>query len=640
MEKGQLVELIIEDMSNEGHGIGKTEDGFVVFVPGAVVGDKVRAKLTKVKKNYSFSTLEERIETSAYRNDAFDCRICGGCPYGVLGYDKQLEIKANQVRNKLERLAGVAFEDSDREEAASYQPIFRPIVGMRPEDNDGDGPYRYRNKAVMAISQEGGDLRIGFRKAKSHEIADCDDCILQPWTAAAAAQATREFMREFKMPIKGMTVKTAFGTGQVMVVYDVYDRTSVQKVEAKAERLVDLLDAAIYNLGSYDDGEPAFTLESISLRYEKSSSRNGQKGSRERGKMEMVTLAGSDTIVDELVLSNSSDSGERRLDDSDVVSMKFEISPESFYQVNTAQMQRLYGIVREYCRKSISRCTDETAKPVILDLYCGVGTIGLCVADLAERVVGIEVVKDAVIDANRNAVINGIVNAVYVCGKAEEEIDRVLPGLSEDASETAACSTMAILDPPRAGCSPKLLEAIAKAGGDGVDSIVYVSCDPAALGRDLKILIGHGYALVEATPVDMFPHTGHVETVVLLSHKDPDSHIHVKVEFGEGKGKVPLDKIAERAEKYKPKEKVTYKKIKEYIEDKFGFKVHTAYIAEVKRAYGLPMYDAPNAVEELKQPRKHPTEEKVKAISDALVHFGLIDKQQATTLEIAHLSAV
>lgn len=148
--------------------------------------------------------------------------------------------------------------------------------------------------------------------------------------------------------------------------------------------------------------------------------------------------------------------------------------------------------------------------------------------------------------------------------------------------------------------------------------------------------------------LDMFPHTGdihsavssHVETVVLLSHKAPDSHINVKVEFGEGKGKVPFDKITERAEKYKPKERVTYKKIKEYIEDKFGFKVHTAYIAEVKRAYGLPMYDAPNAVEELKQPRKHLTEEKVKVISDALVHFGLIDKKQASTLEIAHLSAV
>ena len=142
-------------------------------------------------------------------------------------------------------------------------------------------------------------------------------------------------------------------------------------------------------------------------------------------------------------------------------------------------------------------------------------------------------------------------------------------------------------------------------------------------------------------PVSVLYYAGkNQRTVVLLSHKDPDSHIHVKVEFGEEKGKVPLDKIAERAEKYKPKEKVTYKKIKEYIEDKFGFKVHTAYIAEVKRAYGLPMYDAPNAVEELKQPRKHPTEEKVKAISDALVHFGLIDKKLASTFEIAHLSAV
>lgn len=165
----------------------------------------------------------------------------------------------------------------------------------------------------------------------------------------------------------------------------------------------------------------------------------------------------------------------------------------------------------------------EEKKPLILDLYCGVGTIGLCMADLAERVTGIEIVRDAVIDANRNAVINGIVNAVYVCGKAEEEIDHVLEANDEmGVSDMEGRKTIAILDPPRAGCRPELLEAIAKAGGKGVDNIVYVSCDPATLGRDLKLLIDAGYALVEATPVDMFPHTGHVETVALIQRRKSD----------------------------------------------------------------------------------------------------------------------
>ena len=182
-------------------------------------------------------------------------------------------------------------------------------------------------------------------------------------------------------------------------------------------------------------------------------------------------------------------------------------------------------------------------------------------------------------------------------------------------------ANMVILDPPRAGCKHELLESVAKAM---LEKVVYVSCDVATLARDINILSDMGYEFIEATPVDMFPSTGHVETVVMLSHKKPDSVINVKVEFGEGEGKVPLDNIAKRAKAYKPKERVTYKMIKEYIEAKYGFKVHTAYIAEVKRELGLPMYDAPNAVEELKKPRKHPTPEKVEAIKDALEHFEII----------------
>ena len=178
-----------------------------------------------------------------------------------------------------------------------------------------------------------------------------------------------------------------------------------------------------------------------------------------------------------------------------------------------------------------------------------------------------------------------------------------------------------VLDPPRDGIHPKALPKILDYG---VDKIVYISCKVTSLARDLEMIQARGYEVVKSVAVDQFCQTVHVETVVLLSHKKPDGHINVKVEFGEGEGKVPLDNIAKRAEEYKPKERVTYKMIKEYIEAKYGFKVHTAYIAEVKRDLGLPMYDAPNAVEELKQPRKHPTAEKVEAIKDALKHFEVI----------------
>ena len=177
------------------------------------------------------------------------------------------------------------------------------------------------------------------------------------------------------------------------------------------------------------------------------------------------------------------------------------------------------------------------------------------------------------------------------------------------------------MDPPRKGLAP---EVIASVAAMGPEKVVYVSCDPATLGRDVKIFREFGYEAKRAAAVDMFPGTAHVETVVLLSHKKADSYIHIDVEFGEGEGKIPVDSIAKRAEAYKPKEKVTYKMIKEYIEAKYGFKVHTAYIAEIKRNLGLPMYDAPNAVEELKQPRKHPTPEKVEAIKDALRYFAVI----------------
>ena len=295
--------------------------------------------------------------------------------------------------------------------------------------------------------------------------------------------------------------------------------------------------------------------------------------------------------------------------------IKFQISPLSFFQVNPKQTEVLYKKALEFA--------NLTGNEAVWDLYCGIGTISLFLAKNAGMVYGVEIVPQAIEDAKNNAGLNGIDNAEFFVGKAEEVVTAFYESRKADdgTGHNMTRPDVIVVDPPRKGCDEKLLDTIVTMSPQRV---VYVSCDSATLARDLKVLSERGYKIVKVQPVDQFGNTVHVETVVLLSHKKPDGHINVKVEFGEGEGKVPLDNIAKRAEEYKLKERVTYKMIKEYIEAKYGFKVHTAYIAEVKRNLGLPMYDAPNAVEELKQPRKHPTVEKVEAIKDALKHFEVI----------------
>ena len=285
-----------------------------------------------------------------------------------------------------------------------------------------------------------------------------------------------------------------------------------------------------------------------------------------------------------------------------LLDMDFKITPFSFFQPNTKGAEILYKTVRDYI--------GDIHNMTVFDLFSGTGTIAQVLAPVAKQVIGVEIVEEAVEAAKENAEHNGLSNCRFIAG----DVFKVLDEIEEKPD-------VIVLDPPRDGIHPKALPKILDYG---VDKIVYISCKVTSLARDLEMIQARGYRVEKCTAVDQFCQTVHVETVVLLSHKKPDGHINVKVEFGEGEGKVPLDNIAKRAETYKPKERVTYKMIKEYIEAKYGFKVHTAYIAEVKRDLGLPMYDAPNAVEELKQPRKHPTVEKVEAIKDALKHFEVI----------------
>ena len=278
--------------------------------------------------------------------------------------------------------------------------------------------------------------------------------------------------------------------------------------------------------------------------------------------------------------------------------------------MNPVQTEVLYGTALEYA--------GLTGHETVWDLYCGIGTISLFLAQKAEQVYGVEIVPQAIDDAKKNAEINALTNAEFFVGKAEE----VLPGYYADYTKEHpgehAHADVIVVDPPRKGCEQSVLDTMVQMEPE---RIVYVSCDSATLARDVKYLRENGYEIRKVKATDMFPMSVHVESIVLLSHKSPDSVINVKVEFGEGDDKISLDAIAERAKKYQPKPKITYKMIQEYVEKKYGFKVHTAYIAEVKRSLGLTMYDAPNATEELKQLRKRPSKEKVEAITEALKYF-------------------
>lgn len=478
MEKGQICQIYIEDMSSEGQGIGKA-DGMAIFVKDAVVGDTVKTQLTKVKKNYAFGRLTEIVEESPDRIESL-CQYagqCGGCSLNSLSYEGQLKLKEKQVKDKLVRLGGLE------------NPKVNPIVGM-------EYPFRYRNKGQFAISTGGiitrkggivenlGDVAIGFRPPKSHEVVDCQDCMIQSEPAMAAVEALRQFMQEDHITafdpkwgkglMRHVVVKTAMHTGEVMVILVING-----KGIPNAQKLVEMLDDAIFNVPVYEDGVE-YNLTSVIINVNKKNDPTGPIFGDE-----CITLAGKPTILDSF-------SG-----------LDFEISPLAFYQVNTQQMEKLYDLAVGYA--------GLTGEETVLDLYCGVGTIGLLCAGKAKEVIGIESVKGAVIDANRNAVINGIVNARYVCGKAEEELPKLLNG--EDEKIKIDKVDVAIIDPPRAGCDQRLLDAVIEGEAE---KIVYVSCDPATMARDIKYLCEKGYEFVEATPVDQFCWTNHCEVVGLL----------------------------------------------------------------------------------------------------------------------------
>ena len=453
--KEYLVEIV--DIGQDGEGIGKAE-GVTVFVENVVIGDLCRVKIEKVKKNYAFGKMVEIERPSSERIQSL-CQYagdCGGCSLTEINYETQLMLKEKKIRDSLERIGGI------------QKPKVLPILGM-------ENPFYYRNNAQFPI----GKNAVGFYRKKTHEVVDCQDCLLQSEPAVEIAQVIREYMKEYGIRsyhektgqglLRHLIVRTAEGSGEIMVILVIR-----QGKLPDEEELIQWLYEVVDSLDINPETGLKWKLKSVVVNVNKYKSMvMGEKN---------IVIFGDGRITDRFC------------------GLDFLISPRSFYQVNTQQMRKLYEKVKEYA--------NLTGKETVFDFYCGVGTIGLFLSDQADKVIGIESLKDAIEDANRNAIRNEIVNTAFFCGKAED----ILPEMIEKGEHV----DVVVLDPPRKGCEETLLQTIADAK---VKKIIYVSCNPATLARDIKYLTARGYALSEVQPVDMFPWTVHVETVVLLQRR-------------------------------------------------------------------------------------------------------------------------
>ncbi|MEI3280712.1 MAG: 23S rRNA (uracil(1939)-C(5))-methyltransferase RlmD [Eubacterium ramulus] len=457
MQKNDELILKIEDMGVDGAGIGKA-DGMTFFVKDAVIGDVVRAKVMKLKKTYGYARLMELLEASPDRVEP-KCpyyRQCGGCQIQALSYEKQLEFKERKVRNNLERIGG--FSEIPME----------PIVGM-------EEPYHYRNKAQFPVETD-KDCHIvtGFYAGRTHTIIPNRDCALGVPVNREILDLVIDFMEKYHVSaydektgkglVRHVLIRCGFTSQEKMVCLIINGKSLPH-----SEKLVEALRKI--------DG---MTSISINCNTERTNVILGRK---------TVVLWGQEYITDQI--------GE----------ISYEISPVSFYQVNPVQTEKLYGLALEYA--------DLHGEETVWDLYCGIGTISLFLAQKAKQVYGVEIIPQAIENAKRNAVKNGIENAEFFVGKSEE----VLPEFyeKEAAAGRKAHADVIVVDPPRKGCDEKLLETIVKMAPDRV---VYVSCDSATLARDLKILCENGYELKRARAVDQFCHTVHTESVCLMERKD------------------------------------------------------------------------------------------------------------------------
>ena len=537
LEKGSVYTAVIDGYSSEGLGIARV-NGAVVFVPHAVRGEEIDLRITKVMKTSCAGEIVKIHNPSPERMEP-ECPYagkCGGCAYRHLTYPEELWAKRQRVQDALTRIGGLELTVEE-------------ILGAK-------NPEHYRNKSQYPV---GADGSIGFFQARTHKVVPIRRCLIQTEAADRTAQAVGEWMRRYKISAYDET------TGKGLV------RHVCVRVNRKGESLC----CVVVN-GNKVPREPelaAYVTAAVPHTVGVLLNSNTRRGNVVLGD-KYRTLFGRNYLMDTLC------------------GLEFKLSMPSFYQVNRDQAEVLYGKALEFA--------GLTGNETVLDLYCGIGTITLCLAKAAKRVIGAEIVPPAIRDAKENALRNHVENAEFFCGDAADIAAKLeSDGLRPD---------VVTVDPPRKGLAP---EVIASVAAMGPEKVVYVSCDPATLGRDVKIFREFGYEAKWAAAVDMFPGTAHVETVVLLSKLNTKQHIEVELNLDE------LDLTSAES-------KATYDEIKAYVLEKHGLKVSSLYISQVKRKCGLDVGQNYNLSkkENAKVPKCPP--EKEAAIMDALKYFQMI----------------
>ena len=582
--KNDCVELTIEDIGVSGEGIGKV-DGYTLFVKDTVIGDVVRVKIMKAKKNYGYARLMDIIKPSKDRVEPACpiARQCGGCQIQAMNYNAQLKYKQKLVKDNLLRISGLT-------EGVDYEMC--EILGM-------DTPFRYRNKAQYPVGEDkDGNIVMGFYAGHTHSIIACpdDDCMLGHRDNAFILNAVKEWMKEYRVraynenihkgTVRHVLVRTGYHTDEVMVCLV----TKKMLRKEAADGLVKAIQKLKLNVASLV----------VNINKEDTNVILGK---------ECITLYGRPYIEDY------------------IGDIKFQISPLSFYQVNPKQTEVLYNKALEFAGLK--------GNESVWDMYCGIGTISLFLAKKAGKVYGVEIVPQAIEDAKNNAKINNIDNAEFFVGKAEEVVPafyKKQTGVQSDNDSTDSKEydmtrpDVVVVDPPRKGCDKKLLDTIVSMTPD---RIVYVSCDSATLARDLKLLVEYGYKVEKVQPVDQFGNTVHVETVALLSNgaKGPVDLCSARTEVERrlvDSRKVKVDFYLEDMDLSEFKGKATYEQIKAYVLEQTGLKVSSLYIAQIKKKCGLGVGENYNLSksENARQPKCTPKKEE--AIMQAFKHFGIV----------------
>ena len=558
--KNQIYEATVTDYTAEGQGIAHVE-GCAVFLPNAVAGERVRLRIEHPRKTWAAGKIVEILEKSPHRVNR-ECpvaKLCGGCDFWHMDYEEETRLKAERVKTCLNRLGG---------ENLTEVPILAAPTC-----------YGYRNKAQYPVSSKKGRAYAGFFRAGTHDVVENQRCLILPEQTDAVKDAVMDYVNQYRVPaydetthtglLRHIYVRRGAVSGQILVCL-VCNGEKLPKVDALIARLEKI---------------PGFTTLVLSVNTKKGNAVLGDK---------FITLCGPGYIEDTLC------------------GLNFRLSPRSFYQVNHHQAQRLY-------EAAISQA-EITKNDTVLDLYCGVGTITLAMAGAAGKVIGVEVIPQAVEDARDNAKRNGIENAEFFCGDAgAAALELEKNGVKPD---------VVVVDPPRKGLNADTIEALHRMAPR---RIVYVSCDPATLARDVALLKDQGYTLASATAADLFPRCSHVESIVCLRREKVDGYIDLTLnveELGNISHTPVVSKVSETKQKPIIAERktfgvATYPQIKDYIWEKYGLKVPSAYIAQVKEECGIKErknyyigkegHKVPNC-----------TPEKREAILDAFKHFKMI----------------